>query len=216
MRRIKANPEVDPELVRTSSMLARITFAIMLLVIGYIGYSAYISNKVQESTQTLANQGQDLATQVKAECAKGGDVAKQLGPLCQQAVNLEQAPSVGPAGERGPTGAVGPVGPQGEPGVPGPQGPVGGTGPVGPVGDTGAPGSAGPEGSQGPKGDKGDQGPMGPQGDTGPAGPQGPGGEPAPRITNVTLNMSSCTGTITLSDGSSFPITMTGCSMGGI
>lgn len=210
--RYKANPDVDPELVRTSSVLARVTFVIMLLVIAYIGYASYVGYKTQEATQSLANQGQDLATQVKAECAKGGDVARKLGPLCQQAANLEQAPPVaGPAGERGPTGSVGPAGPQGIPGVPGPQGPVGATGPVGPVGDTGQPGSPGPGGSQGPKGDKGDQGPMGPRGDVGPEGPQGPGGEPAPRITDVSMNMSSCTGTITLSDGSSFPINMTGC-----
>jgi hypothetical protein len=133
--RTKANPDVDPELVRTSSMLARVTFAIMLLVIAYIGYTSYVNHKNQAATQDLATQGQDLATQVKAECAKGGDVARKLGPLCQQAANLEQAPpAVGPTGERGPIGPVGPPGPEGPQGVPGPGGPPGAIGPGGPVG----------------------------------------------------------------------------------
>lgn len=204
--------DADPALVRTSSMLARVTFGLMLLVIAYIGYKAYVDHRIQQSTQSLADQGQDLASQVKAECAKGGDVARKLGPLCQQAANLEQAPpAVGPVGDRGPQGLTGETGPKGDPGVPGPTGPRGDTGMPGPVGDTGTPGTPGPEGSQGPKGDKGDQGPVGPQGDVGPEGPQGPGGEPAPRITAVDMDMSSCTGTVHLSDGSSFPINMTGC-----
>lgn len=170
----KANRDVDPELVRTSSMLARVTFAIMLLVIAYIGYSAYVSHRAQQNAQSLANQGQDLASQVQAECAKGGDVARKLGPLCQQAANLDnKAPAVGPAGERGPQGPPGPEGAPGTPGVPGPVGPTGATGPGGPVGDTGQPGSVGPEGAQGPKGDRGDPGPPGPQGPEGPAGPPG-------------------------------------------
>jgi hypothetical protein len=176
--RTKANPDVDPELVRTSSMLARVTFAIMLLVIAYIGYTSYVNHKNQAATQDLATQGQDLATQVKAECAKGGDVARKLGPLCQQAANLEQAPpAVGPTGERGPIGPVGPPGPEGPQGVPGPGGPPGAIGPGGPVGDTGQPGTAGPEGSQGPKGDRGDPGPAGPEGPEGPAGPPGETGD---------------------------------------
>lgn len=208
--RNKSNPE--PELVRTSSMLARVTFGIAIVLVLYIGIASWIGYQQKQAADGLATQGQDLAAQVKAECAKGGEVAKKLGALCQQAADLEQKPSpAGPAGERGPMGIAGPTGPRGEPGVPGPGGAPGATGPTGPVGDTGQSGSVGAEGPQGPKGDKGDQGPLGPQGDTGPAGPQGPGGEPAPRITNVSVDMSSCTGTVQLSDGTSFPIAMTGC-----
>src|SRR3954471_18409914 len=145
MRHKIANPDVDPQLVRTSSMLARVTFAIMLLVIAYIGFASYEGYKARQISDGLATQGQDLATQVKAECAKGGEVAHKLGPLCQQAANLEQAPPPqGPVGERGPMGPVGPPGPQGIQGVPGPQGPPGAVGPSGPVGDTGQPGSVGP------------------------------------------------------------------------
>lgn len=213
MRHKNANPDVDPQLVRTSSMLARVTFAIMLLVIAYIGVASYEGFKERQISDGLATQGQDLATQVKAECAKGGEVAKRLGALCQQAANLEQAPPPkAVTGDRGAEGPKGDKGDPGVPGVPGAQGPPGGPGPGGPVGDTGQPGSNGPEGSQGPKGDKGDQGPMGPQGDVGPAGPQGPGGEPAPRITAIDMDQASCTGTVHLSDGTSFPINMSGCS----
>lgn len=176
--RHKANSDVDPELVRTSSMLARVTFAIMLLVIAYIGYSAYMNHKVQQDTQSLANQGQDLAAQVKARCASDSAFSERNPGLCQQATSLDnKPPAVGPAGERGPAGPQGPEGPPGIQGVPGPVGPPGAVGPGGPVGDTGQPGSAGPEGSQGPKGDRGDPGPAGPQGPEGPAGPPGETGD---------------------------------------
>jgi len=207
MRHSRSNPDVDPHLVRTSSVLARVTFVIMLLVIAYIGVASWIGYQSRQTAESLATQGQDLATQVKAECAKGGEVARKLGPLCQQAADLEKTPPVaGPAGERGPIGPVGP------PGVPGPTGPSGAPGQTGPVGDTGEPGSVGPEGSQGAKGDTGATGPEGPAGPPGEPGSQGPPGEAAPRITDVSLDMATCTGTITLSDGTSFPINVTGCS----
>lgn len=176
----KANRNVDPELVRTSSLLARVTFVVMLVLIAYIGWSAYVNHKAQENAQNLASQGQDLASQVKAECAKGGEVAKRLGPLCQQAANLEQAPpAVGPAGERGPQGPPGPQGPEGPMGITGPSGPPGDTGPAGPVGATGPEGEdgesvTGPPGPEGPTGPQGPAGPEGPQGGPGPTGPPGP------------------------------------------
>jgi Collagen triple helix repeat (20 copies) len=166
----KANQDVDPQLVRTSSRLARFTFAILIIVVVYIGFASWIGFEQRRSAQGLANQGQDLASQVKAECARGGEVAKQLGALCQQAANLEHAPPAqGPTGERGLQGPIGPQGPEGPTGVTGPSGPPGPIGNTGPVGDTGAKGSDGQSGAQGP---------AGPKGDTGPAGPTGPKGEP--------------------------------------
>ncbi len=212
--KIKPGPEVEPQLVRTSSMLARVSFGILIALIVYIGWASYLGYQKQQNTQDVANQGQDLASQVKAECAKGGDVARQLGPLCQQAANLEATPVQGPTGERGPMGpqgVQGPAGPIGEQGVPGPQGQPGVSGPKGETGDTGQAGTAGQNGTPGPKGDPGPAGPQGDPGPAGPEGPQGPGGEPAPRITDVSMDMSSCTGTVTFSDGTSLPINMSGC-----
>lgn len=195
-------------------MLAKIAFAGMIVLVLYIGVASWIGYQRQKDATNLATQGQDLASQVKAECAKGGDVARKLGPLCQQAANLDAQPP--PSGIPGAVGPAGPKGDKGDPGtsIPGPVGPPGGPGPVGPVGDTGQPGTPGQDGSPGQNGGPGEPGPPGPQGEPGPAGPEGPmgpGGEPAPTITGVDMDMSSCTGTVHLSDGTSLPINMSGC-----
>lgn len=203
--------EVDPVRVRTSSTLERFTFGLLVTLVLYIGIASYIGYLRQQSAQDLATQGQDLAGQVKAECAKGGDVARRLGSLCQQAADLQAKPTPsGPVGERGP---MGPKGDKGDTGatVTGPPGGPGPAGPGGSKGDTGEPGSNGQNGSDGQVGPKGDPGPTGPRGDPGQEGPMGPGGEPAPTITSVDADMSSCTGTVHLSDGSSVPFNMTGC-----
>lgn len=178
--------EVDPVRVRTSSTLAKFTFGLMIVMVLYIGLASWIGYQDKKTAQGVATQGQDLATQVKAECAKGGDVAAKLGALCQQAADLDQKPGPAPSGERGPMGPVGPQGPQGIPGqsIPGPQGVPGQTGPGGPIGDTGQPGTPGQNGTQGPKGDPG---PAGPPGDTGPEGPQGPEGKPGPAPSQFTF-----------------------------
>lgn len=205
--------EVDPVRVRTSSTLAKITFGVMILLVVYIGFASWQSYQDKKAAQGVATQGQDLASQVKAECAKGGEVARKLGPLCQQAADLDSKPPAvsGPKGERGDPGPVGPSGEKGDPGPVGPSGQPGTQGPVGDTGERGSDGQNGSEGPQGPKGDPGEQGPKGDPGPSGPEGPQGPGGEPAPRITAVDMDMASCTGTVHLSDGTSFPINMTGC-----
>jgi hypothetical protein len=209
--RNRANPDLDPQLVRTSSLLARITFGILILVVLYIGIGTWYNLRQKQDADVLANKGQDLASQLQVECAKGLEFYDKHRDLCAQAANLDSQPRSGAKGERGDQG---PMGPQGIQGVPGPQGPRGDTGTPGPVGDTGGPGLTGQEGAQGPKGDKGDQGDVGPAGEP---GEQGPAGRDAPRITDVKLDMSSCTGTVTLSDGTSFPISMSGCGhLGGI
>lgn len=209
--RKRANPDLDPQLVRTSSMLARITFGIMILVVLYIGIGTWYNLRAKESAQQQASQGQDLAAQLQAECAKGLDFYDKHRDLCVKAADLDAQPTPKSdplQGPKGDPGREGPKGDKGEPGATGPSGAQGQPGDKGQVGDTGQPGPGGPEGSQGPKGDKGDQGDVGPAGEP---GEQGPKGQDAPRITDVRMDMSSCTGTVTLSDGSSFPIAMTGC-----
>lgn len=178
--------EVDPIRVRTSSTLARVTFGLMIVLVLYIGTASWIGYQDKRAAQGVATQGQDLATQVQAECAKGGEVAAKLGALCKQAAELDQKPTSGPIGERGPMGPVGPKGDKGDPGqtVTGPQGVQGQTGPGGEKGDTGQQGTPGENGTQGPKGDPG---PAGPKGDPGPEGPQGPEGDPGPAPSTFTF-----------------------------
>ena len=82
-------------------------------------------------------------------------------------------------------------------------------GPQGPKGDTGA---------QGPKGDKGDTGAQGPAGETGPrgqqgaqgaAGAQGPAGKGVKSIALTTTGGVVTGGTVTFTDDSTAPITVT-------
>ena len=79
-------------------------------------------------------------------------------------------------------------------------------GPVGPQG---------PQGPEGPAGPQGETGPAGPQGETGPAGPQGPegpAGEAGASVTALELTTEGGAvtgGTVTLSDGTEIPITVT-------
>lgn len=70
-------------------------------------------------------------------------------------------------------------------------------GPAGPKGDTGA---------QGPKGDKGDTGAKGPQGA---AGAQGPAGKGVKSIALTTTGGVVTGGTVTFTDDSTAPITVT-------
>lgn len=70
-------------------------------------------------------------------------------------------------------------------------------GPQGPKGDTGA---------QGPKGDKGDTGAKGPQGA---AGAQGPAGKGVKSIALTTTGGVVTGGTVTFTDNSTAPITVT-------
>lgn len=207
--RKRANPDLDPQLVRTSSLLARITFGILIVVVLYIGIGTWYNIRAKQSAEVQAGQGQDIAAQLQAECAKHLDFYEKYPALCAKAANLDSQPPV--SGAKGERGDQGQMGPQGIQGVPGLQGPRGDAGAQGPVGDTGQPGLNGQDGSQGPKGETGEPGPGGPQGEPGSQGPKGDKGDPAPRITDVALDMGSCTGTVTLSDGTSFPITMTGC-----
>lgn len=85
----------------------------------------------------------------------------------------------GPSGARGPAGAEGPAGPTGPAGAPGPAGPAGPAGPRGETGPQGV-GETGPAGPQGPVGPAGPQGPVGPVGPQGPEGPRGPVGPIGP------------------------------------
>lgn len=145
--------------------------------------------------QVTADNAQMLAGEIGAACDRGGNVARQLGDLCQRAVAVEADPAEpvagppgppgepGAAGEQGATGPRGPAGPagaEGEQGQPGERGPVGEQGPEGEQGELGPVGSPGPVGPAGPPGEQGVPGPIGPAGEQGPAGPEGADGPPGP------------------------------------
>ena len=88
----------------------------------------------------------------------------------------------------------------------GPQGPKGETGPQGPQGEKGDPGETGP---RGPKGDTGTAGAKGDKGDTGAAGAQGPAGKGVKSIALTTTGGVVTGGTVTFTDDSTAPITVT-------
>lgn len=70
----------------------------------------------------------------------------------------------------------------------------------------------GPRGPAGPKGDTGDAGPQGPKGDTGAkgaAGAQGPAGKGVKSIALTTTGGVVTSGTVTFTDDSTAPITVT-------
>lgn len=88
----------------------------------------------------------------------------------------------------------------------GPQGPKGETGAQGPQGEKGDPGETGP---RGPKGDTGPAGAKGDKGDTGAAGAQGPAGKGVKSIALTTTGGVVTGGTVTFTDDSTAPITVT-------
>lgn len=133
----------------------------------------------------------------------------------------------GPRGEQGETGATGPAGTaatitdvtatvDANVGTPTVEVTMGGTAQARTFafafknlkGATGAQGPAGADGTDGAKGDKGDTGAQGPAGAT---GSPGAAGKDAPTITACEINVSGATvsGTLTLSDQSTVPITGT-------
>ena len=73
----------------------------------------------------------------------------------------------------------------------------------------------GPRGPAGPKGDTGDTGPQGPKGDTGAKGPQGAAGAQGPAgkgVKSIALTTTGGVvtgGTVTFTDDSTAPITVT-------
>lgn len=169
-------PPQSPEVPKQTSLLTKITFWVMVVIVLYIGVGTWIGIQRQNNTSAVATQGQDLAAQVAAACAKGGDVAKQLGVLCQRANDLKDTsvpPPIGATGPPGLPGIQGDPGPQGLTGPSGPSGTPGQPGMVGPMGEPGTPGTPGTDGSQGPQGPKGDPGATGPQGEAGTPGSDG-------------------------------------------
>jgi hypothetical protein len=90
--------------------------------------------------------------------------------------NVDNYPTDGIIGLRGPQGSMGLQGDKGIQGPQGPQGLRGPQGPMGPQGPQGLEGDQGPQGYQGPPGKSygpGFRGPPGLQGDQGPQGNQG-------------------------------------------
>lgn len=174
------DPPENPDLPAKKTM-TWVALVLGVLALVWAGYLQVQNHKKAETATQSATAGQDLATQVQAACAQGGDVARKLGPICQKAADVKANPAPGPTGDVGPQGPQGDQGPPGVPGVQGPKGDTGvsgaagETGVSGPGGDTGATGPTGDTGSQGPKGDTGAQGD---QGDQGPAGTRGSDGAP--------------------------------------
>jgi len=99
-------------------------------------------------------------------------------------------------------------GPQGEPGNPGSQGPQG------PEGDRGPAGPEGPEGPEGPRGPTGESGSDGEPGDEGPAGEQGLPGEDGTTCHLASLDLEACTAIEVCDDGTSYEVTVEGCTSG--
>ena len=86
---------------------------------------------------------------------------------------------------------------------------VGPRGPAGPKGDTGDAGPQGPKGDTGAQGPAGKTGPQGQQGPQGAAGAQGPAGKGVKSIALTTTAGAVTGGTVTFSDDSTAPITVT-------
>ena len=154
---------------------------------------------------------------------KGNTIeAANLNHIEQGIADIELTPGPqGPEGPKGDTGAQGPAGAaatitnvtatvDANVGTPTVEVTVGGTAQARTFsfafknlkGATGAQGPAGADGTDGAKGDKGD---------TGAQGPTGTAGKDAPTITACEINVSGATisGTLTLSDESTVPITGT-------
>jgi hypothetical protein len=130
---------------------------------------AYDRVATQFDTNAVSREATNLAQQVADACARGGEVAAQLGPACQQASRVQQVipGPPGAQGERGPEGPKGDKGDRGEQGADGGPGPSGApgapalavTGPPGPPGQDGQAGQAGADGAPGRDGAPGPPGP---------------------------------------------------------
>jgi hypothetical protein len=171
-------------------------------------WAGYLQVKVSTQKNDATSQVQSLADRVADACRQGGKTAEDLGLACPQATEIKNQPpppAAGPKGDRGDPGKTG------EPGAPAPVVP-GPPGPTGPGGEPGAPGKDGERGPEGPAGPKGATGDTGAKGDT---GPTGPGGEPGPTVyvTSIELDMTTCTGSGTLSNGNAFVVNLDGCTI---
>jgi hypothetical protein len=175
-------------------------------------WAGYLQVKVSSEKDGATTQAQSLADRVTEACRQGGKTAEDLGPACPQATKIQNdptPPAAGPQGERGDPGLKGEPG-EPAPIVPGPPGPVG---PKGDKGDPGQNGERGPGGEPGTSGPQGEPGDQGQKGDKGEKGDPGEGGQPgeAVYVTSIHLDMTTCTGTGTLSNGAAFAVNLDGC-----
>lgn len=186
-----------------------LTWVAVLIGVLALLWAGYLQVKVSSEKDGATNQAQSLADRVTEACRQGGKTAEDLGPACPQATKIQNEP---PPPAAGPKGEKGDPGRNGEPGSPAPVVP----GPTGPQGPGGEPGQGGPVGERGPEGPGG---PVGPKGDPGQPGAKGEkgdpgeGGEPgeAVYVTSIRLDMTTCTGTGTLSNGNAFTVNVDGC-----
>lgn len=201
------------ENVEKSRTGLRILFA-TLLVIALLaaGYALWRTFDAQGNARSLAEQ-------VQTACREDRPAAEQQGLNCDQADEVASQPTTTP-GEQGPRGPQGPAGPPGPVGPEGSDGSTGQPGTSGPQGQQGQPGPSGTPGAPGEDGTPGEPGPPGPQGPPGPEGPQGPAGADGTNgvdgedTVSIALDMDSCTGTGYRSDGTSYPISVSGCPSG--
>lgn len=211
---------ISRKAIGVKSLIAAI---VLLITGGLIGTLSIQYANVQKDTAVAKTLS--LAEQIQVACIEGTEQETLSNyDLCKEANNVIDDPQIVNTGAKGDRGEVGPRGPQGLQGSTGPQGlkgdkgdkgdlgPLGFAGPQGSPGLQGLLGETGPQGlqgPQGPKGDKGDKGDIGPTGPQGPEGAQGPSGSAGPNPTRAVIDCPTGTGTLTLSDGSTIPITVT-------
>lgn len=181
----------------------------------------------EQTTTSTADGGDNVFTFTKAD-----------GKTATFTVKNGSKGSTGAAGAKGDQGPAGPAGPTGETGPAGPAGAKGDKGEIGPQGPRGATGAAAGFGTptatidnatgvpsvtitasgedtakvfafafKNLKGEKGDQGPAGAKGATGETGPAGASVTAINLVKDASGAITS--GTATLSDGTSVPITVT-------
>lgn len=159
-----------------------------VLLVAVVVWLAVEQIGTRVDANSKAEQATSLAQQIAEACARGGQVAAELGAACDQAARVQQTipGPQGTQGERGEKGSPGPSGPPGPagPAVTGPPGPV----VVGPDGSDGKDGRDGRDGRDGvtpaclsePGQCRGADGAPGARGDQGPA--CAAGYEPRPAV----------------------------------
>lgn len=158
-----------------------ITAALGVALIAVVAWLLYEQVSTRLAVNSARHEATSLAQQVTEACARGGPVAAELGPVCEQASRVQQT-IPGPQGAPGERGLKGDKGDRGERGLDGAQGVPGSPGAT-VTGPPGLPGADGAPGKDGADGAPGADGADGPKGDPGPPGAAcAEGYEPRPAV----------------------------------